>query len=122
MPRVKRSRRYALIMHRQLTPLTGSSTTARRSTRVHPNGEAKIHIVDVEGVYGPECDIPLRAYKGSSLRRPKLSSMVAPDEVQRARDRARARDQADGLSVLEDIDTQWGALPGGGALLGYNDD
>ena len=109
-------------MHRQLTPLTGSSTTARRSTRVHPNGEAKIHIYDVEGVYGPEWDLPLRAYKSSSLRRPKLSSMVTPDEVQRARDRTRARDQADGLSVLEDIDTQWGALPGGGALLGYNDD
>ena len=83
---------------------------------MHPNGEAKIHIYDVEGVYGSEWDPPLRAYKSSSLRRPKLSSMVAPDEVQRA------RDQADGLSVLEDIDTQWGALPGGGALLGYNDD
>ena len=85
-----------------------------QNTGVHPNGKAKIAIRDVRRVYGDLLEIPLDAYRTSgALARPRPSSMVTPRQVQMASDRW------DAEGILEDIDTQWGTIPGGGALEGY---
>ncbi|TBU30467.1 hypothetical protein BD311DRAFT_754373, partial [Dichomitus squalens] len=96
----------------------------QHNTQLHPNGKAKIAIRDVARVYGQSQKIPLNAFRSGALARPKPSSMVTPAQVQQASVRAsdqaqRASDYQDAMSVLHDIDTQWGALPEGGALEGY---
>ena len=84
---------------------------------MHPNGKRKIAIRDVQRVYGDVAEIPLDAYMTSgALMRPRPSSMVAPEQVQAASNRW------DAESILEDIDTQWGCIPEGGALEGYGSD
>ena len=51
-----------------------------------------------------------------AVKQPRLSSMVTPEQVRRA------SDQWDAEGLLEDIDTQWGVIPEGGALEGYGSD
>ncbi|KAI0709683.1 hypothetical protein C8T65DRAFT_648871 [Cerioporus squamosus] len=59
---------------------------------LHPNGQRLIALRDMKRV---------------------PASKVTAEQVRRA------SDNWEGHSVLEDIDTQWGALPQGGALEGY---
>ncbi|PIL25301.1 hypothetical protein GSI_13190 [Ganoderma sinense ZZ0214-1] len=101
-----------------LLTIPGSTRhTSSQSTSVHPNGQAKIAIRDVQRVYGAALEIPLDVYRRSgALARPRPSSMVTPKQVKMASDRW------DAESVLEDIDTQWGTIPEGGALEGYGSD
>ncbi|KAI1788118.1 hypothetical protein LXA43DRAFT_1097583 [Ganoderma leucocontextum] len=90
---------------------------ANQNANVHPNGKARIAICDVQRVHGHVAEIPLDAYRTSgALARPRPSSMVSPRQVQMA------SDQWDAEGILEDIDTQWGAMPAGGALEGYGSD
>ena len=62
-------------------------------------------------VYGYE--IPYRMY---TLRNLGPTSKVTAAQVRAASDRW------DAEGILEDIDTQWGAIPEGGALEGYGSD
>ena len=62
-------------------------------------------------VYGYE--IPYRMY---TLRNPGPTSKVTAAQVRAASDRW------DTEGLLEDIDTQWGTIPEGGALEGYGSD
>ena len=86
---------------------------SRRAAELHPNGKARIAIRDVKQVYDNLYDIPLRVYETIGVQRARPSSMVTPAQVRAA------SDQWDGEGILEDIDTQWGSLPQGGALEGY---
>ncbi|KAM5544267.1 hypothetical protein V8D89_001927 [Ganoderma adspersum] len=94
---------------------------ANQNTSVHPNGEAKIAIRDVQRVYGNAVKIPLNAYRTSgALARPRSSSMVTPRQVQMASNRWEAEcNRLDAERIPYDIDTQWGTIPEGGALEGY---
>ncbi|KAI0730959.1 hypothetical protein C8Q76DRAFT_793070 [Earliella scabrosa] len=89
---------------------------ARRNTpnarpRLHPNGKRLIAIRDVKRVYGHAFAIPLEYFIGAAGRsEPKPSTMVTPEQVEDALNGWDAR------SILEDIDTQWGAVPEGGCL------
>lgn len=61
-------------------------------------------------VYGDGSHIPLQAYAeaGVDTRRGR-EALVTPGDVERA------NEEWDMRAVLHDIDTQWGAIPGGGA-------
>lgn len=78
----------------------------------HPDGKNFIPIEDVALVYGHVCEIPYSCYKCIHAfhgRWRGRRTMVTAQDVQRA------SDQFDGEGILEDIDTQWGLLPHGGA-------
>jgi hypothetical protein len=66
-------------------------------------------------VHGHYEEIPRRCYHGA---RSGYQSLVTTEDVQAA------SDQFDGEGILHDIDTQWGMIPGGGALeyCGYGSD
>jgi hypothetical protein len=66
-------------------------------------------------VYGDCVEIPLSCYHGA---RSGYQSLVTTRDVKAA------SDQFDGEGILEDIDTQWGMIPEGGALeyCGYGSD
>ncbi|KAJ3529137.1 hypothetical protein NM688_g7896 [Phlebia brevispora] len=94
-----------------------ANTTA--GVELHPNGKAKIKIREVAAVYVHVEEIPLEMYRNAGVNtRRGMNSLVTPAEVRAA------SDQWDGHSVLEDIDTQWGMIPEGGALdyCGYGSD
>ncbi|KAH8807023.1 hypothetical protein DL96DRAFT_1629524 [Flagelloscypha sp. PMI_526] len=82
--------------------------------RLHPNGQRKIKISHVKQVYGDVVEIPYHCYGAGS----KGNTLVTPEQV------ASASDQFDAEGILEDIDTQWGSIPQGGALdyCGYGSD
>lgn len=62
------------------------------------------------------CEIPIEAYRHAGVRLPKgTASMVTMDDVDRA------SNDWDAMGILHDIDTQWGAIPGGGAYSDSND-
>jgi hypothetical protein len=65
-------------------------------------------------VHGHVCEIPLDCYHGARSG----NSLVSTSDVDAA------SDQWDAEGVLEDIDTQWGMIPEGGALdyCGYGSD
>ncbi|RPD58923.1 hypothetical protein L227DRAFT_576565, partial [Lentinus tigrinus ALCF2SS1-6] len=86
------------------------SQNNRNTADLHPYGKRLIAIRDVQRVYQHGCEIPYRLYL---MRGGKSTSMVTAQQVREASDRW------DAESVLEDIDTQWGTLPNGGALEGY---
>ncbi|RDX41556.1 hypothetical protein OH76DRAFT_1489380 [Lentinus brumalis] len=91
-----------------------------QNSDLHPNGQRLIALRDVKRVYGHRNETPYRMY---SLSNPRPTSMVTAKQVRDASDRWDAEiDEMDAWSVLEDIDTQWGALPEGGALEGYGSD
>lgn len=87
------------------------SHRAQTAIRKHPNGQLKIKIKDVMTVYNHREELPLDLWRRAGIRTPKgVDTLVTPAAVQAA------VNQDDGESVLEDIDTQWGTIPEGGAL------
>ena len=69
-------------------------------------------ISEVMGVYGDLVEVPLHCYRvaGADTNRWGSSAYVTPRQVREASDRF------DAEGALEDIDTQWGLIPEGGAL------
>jgi hypothetical protein len=79
----------------------------------HPNGEYWIRLRDVSEVYGHVCTIPFEYFYTRST-----------NDYVHAGDVRYASNQWDAEGILEDIDTQWGMIPEGGALdyCGYGSD
>jgi hypothetical protein len=65
-------------------------------------------VKDVAKVYGHKCEIPLRCYQAVGVANSRNDFVTAEDVEQASR-------QWDGEGILYDIDTQWGAMPWGGA-------
>jgi hypothetical protein len=77
--------------------------TSQPNCGPHPNGEYWIRVCDVSEVYGDVCPIPYRLLGDTN-------EYVDAGTVRYA------SDQWDAEGILEDIDTQWGMIPEGGAL------
>ncbi|TFY59567.1 hypothetical protein EVJ58_g5703 [Rhodofomes roseus] len=90
-----------------------TSEREKNAGATHPNGKARIPIKNVKRVHGHREEIPLQAYRVNVNR--GWNTLVTPDEVEEASDAWDAR------GILHDVDTQWGALPGGGAYEESND-
>ncbi|KAF9020090.1 hypothetical protein BDZ89DRAFT_279219 [Hymenopellis radicata] len=75
----------------------------------------RVAIRDVKTVYGHILDIPLDAYRKAGVRDAHLGSMVTRHQIERASDIWNAQ------RILDDIDTQWEMIPGGGAHSDFGD-
>ena len=71
-------------------------------------------VKDVQRRYGHLCEIPLEAYREAGV----ASSW---NDYVTERDVKRASSSWDTRSIAHDIDTQWGAMPHGGAYSDSND-
>lgn len=83
-----------------------------KGTTPHPNGKNFIKIDDVANVYDDVCEIPRHCYETQEVFQGRWKggrTLVSAADVQQA------SNQFDGEGLLEDIDTQWGLFPHGGA-------
>ena len=82
-----------------------------RSSSATRSGACRVR--DVQQRYGHLCEIPIQAYQEAEVAH-GWDDYVTAEDVQRASDAWDAR------SILHDIDTQWGAMPRGGAYSDSN--
>ena len=80
----------------------------------YPNGQQQIAIRQIAAVYGrPVAVIAFVESRALPGRTVTIDTMVTRRQVERAE---AWQDHDDALSVLHDIDTQWGMFPEGGML------
>lgn len=87
------------------------SMAANIAARTVARGACRVR--DVKKRYGHLCEIPLQAYQEAGVAEGR-NDLVTEADVQAASDAWDAR------SILHEIDTQWGDMPGGGAYKDSN--
>jgi len=93
------------------TRLHNEAERANEEARRPSSGACKVK--DVQRRYGHLCEIPIQAYREAGV----ASNW---DDYVTERDVQAASDSWDARGIAHDIDTQWGALPNGGAYSDSN--
>ena len=99
-----------------------SPRRGRKNNNLHPNGQALIAIRDANAVYGKHGLSPPVFVRCGVVRDATWDTMVTPAQVRSALRQVETDDIEGVWGLLHEIDTQWGAMPQGGALEGYGSD